>query len=208
VATDDNRKEIIETTGSIVVNLAKLAVAFGAPPEQTSVQLNLPSVIDLSDAKQDPGAEKDLPGNPGWTYLLTFLDDPAAMGHYPRSVLDAPSRIKFAAVTSVCRSARLSLKSPVNKLDFGLSVVPDPDFVQTVKLPVQGSVEFHDVCGFDVKTEKETVTSTTDLANALFKQIDDIRQAFKTSAPAKAATPVPTKTTNPSKADAATPKEK
>jgi hypothetical protein len=181
IETQDHRKEIIETGGSIAISLAKTAAGFGAPPppEEKPRPLILPTVIDLTQAKATiNGRDGVLPGNRGWTYRLIFLDNPEAAGHFKREVLNAPSKIKGAAVWSACRPAKLILMSNVTTLEFGLTVA-DPDFVCTTPLPVKGTVNFHDLCVADVKVEQENTTSTKELVDTLFKQADDLRKVFQ-----------------------------
>lgn len=195
IDTEDHRKEVIETVGTVAVSLAKLAavgaVAASAAPDarvvkDTTESLNLPTVIELSDAKTATSTSpKGLPNNDStdtakrWRYYLEFLDTPQKNGYYKLADLNGGTTITRAAVTSVCRPARLVLLSPRNKeLQFGVTVA-DPQHLMSLPIPAKGKIEFSDFCGGNVTIEQETKTSNKDLADALFKQVDDLRQVLK-----------------------------
>ncbi len=190
IDTEDHRKEIIETTGSIAVNLAKVAVGFAAPEAGGRAPLypplTLPAVINLSDI--EPGVATPLSTDPnvnsGWTITLEYVDQPD--GHIERSKFDQGTMGRGLAISTACRSAKLTLQAPsvAITLQFGLTVA-DPEYLDTVPLPVKGEVDFPELCGpADVKTEQTTQETVNDLSDTLFKQVGDLTSAIKKATPA------------------------
>jgi len=177
IDTQDHRKEIIDTTGSIAINLAKVAVTAGAPlaTGEALLPLTLPVVIPLQDAKEAPTGS--LPGNKGWIYIFKFLDDPSSK--LPRTDFDKGSHGRSIALSTACRSAQLTVTNGTVDLTFGLTVA-DPAYIDTIPLPIKGEVDFPELCGpASVKTEKSTQSPTTELSDAVFKQISDLQGVFK-----------------------------
>ncbi len=201
VEAKDHRLEAINTIGAIAAGVTKLTAG---DRKAGTITLNLPITIDLADARcetgeggpcvsavvRDPaspstaGAPRALPGNTGWTYTLSFLDDPHGSGLTPRSAIE---RIHGAMVASTCRNAILSLAPPA-KADANAAIVPpqslrielaDPDWLQTAPFPTKGSMDFHTLCGIDVVSTAGPQTGTDELASAFFRNVEAVRSAQK-----------------------------
>lgn len=172
----DQRKEIIDTVGALAVGAAQLARGGGErsgslPGYRT---LNLPVVIDLAAAKETASqGPRPLPGNPGWSYVGRFLDDPAASGFRRRA---EAKTVHGAIVTSLCRPYQLTLTAGGANLVMGLTVA-DPDFLVSIPFPAKGVVNFGVLCGADIQAQPVTETTADVLVTDFFKQVQNLRTA-------------------------------
>ena len=79
-------------------------------------------------------------------------------------------------IASACRHATIRL-TLAGRMYSGTVAVADPNFLQTVALPVSGTVEMHSACGLSVKAGKATVTSDLQVVQTLIQQAKTIRDA-------------------------------
>jgi len=174
VNTEDHRKEVIETIGTIAVGVAKLA-AVGAAAAAVKPTLDLPIVIGLEKLRTSSGLLDDA-ANRQVAYTSSLGAVPADSTTLSDEVQNKESR--RAIFTSVCRDVDLTLTpSGAGNLRFGF-VVADPTKVQTIPLPTKGKVEFGTLCGGNVTIEQAARTSNKELAETLFAQVEALRKAM------------------------------
>ncbi len=143
-------------------------------------QLNLPITIPRCADFACPTAAP-LPGNPGWTYAVTYRDTPAAAGLLPRSQL---TTVRAAMVVSACRPAHIVLTAAAEgTLPGGTAAhveldvaVADPDWLVTVPFPAKGAMTFHTLCGVDVQAQSVTDIGVDAMATAFANGVEADRQ--------------------------------
>ena len=178
VAAKDHRLEAINAIATLAAGAADLAkdgmnLSNGDP---TIAQLELPVTIALADLRctASPCAltkPPELPRNPGWTYALTWRDDPAAAGLLARARM---GEVHGAMVVSACRPARLTLTRAPDVTVILDVLVADPTWLVTVPFPAKGAMTFHSLCGVDVQPQAVTQVGVDEMAAAFANGVKQI----------------------------------
>lgn len=71
------------------------------------------------------------------------------------------------------------LDGPLGQQQFSATIA-DPRYVQTVKYPKKGSIDFHTSCGANTTSNPSGASSSIDLVNAVIAQTKTVREAWKT----------------------------
>lgn len=207
VAVKDHRVEVINAIGTLAAAAAgamePLPQRAGQPdddrtdtttppaPRPIEATLVLPVIIDADDRRdaqetgqclaaavpRGAGPCHSLPRNPGWSYRLSWADDPGAQGLLPRSRLPG---LRNAMVASACRPARLELYASLSNgllarvMTLRLSLA-DPDWLIAMPLPPKGQLAFHPLCGMDMKREDAAEIGADAMATALYNQVRTLR---------------------------------
>ena len=182
VEAKDHRLEAINTIGALIKGGEALVTerssgditVQGPTKPVASAQLALPVILDLAEARKAQAAPQPLPLNPGWTYRLVFLDDPAALGLLPH---DRMAEVHKAMIVSACRKAQLQLiwtAGGVPPVVLETSVA-DPDWLATYPFPSKGALTFHSLCGVDIQAQAVTEVTTDALATAFFNDVSQLR---------------------------------
>ncbi len=182
IETTDDRKNLIEQIGGVVVKVVTLAAALAPEPgkvDTSCIRDNaLPVVIALSPA--DLASTKELKfgvdGKSSASGCISVVLDPLSP--------DAVANIPWDSTThnyyySACRNAHVTVKIG-NGQDFKSTVrIADPNAVQFVQFPYKGSVTSHSQCGVSVKTDSTgSSVSNLDLISALAVQGKAIKDAI------------------------------
>ncbi|GHS84232.1 hypothetical protein ACOQNQ_02835 [Pseudomonas juntendi] len=81
---------------------------------------------------------------------------------------------------SACRSVTVLFNDgPLAGQKFSATVA-DPRYIETVKFPKKGSIEFHSACGANTTSSASGASSTLDVVNAVIAQSKSIREAWRT----------------------------
>jgi hypothetical protein len=182
---DDTRlKSLAAVTGIITAAGPKAFDRYGPPGD---IPDSLPAVIDPHGAQ--PGIWSPLPGNESWYFRLD-VDPP------PK---DAMKTADFIALTkagtnvlpfSACRDATLYIlrspgTKPPEKLDDSLGEalafslkIGDPDYVQTVRIPVHGKIDMHPGCGANVTDEKTDSSSMWEVVAGEMRQVEAVKGTY------------------------------
>lgn len=178
-ATDETEK-LIQAVGTI----AGLIVAAAAGPN--TPEPRLPATIDVSthlaEAAPGPIAWTDATASNGWKYDIAIGPVPAtatATDAFTKSIADKEVSVMFY---SACRSAKLTLKEGAYAgKEFSL-LVADPYFVETIRIPESGTINFHPTCGVDVATNKSNVPGPGTLLADIASQAKSIKDSSKSKA--------------------------
>ncbi|QIL80140.1 hypothetical protein G7047_09655 [Diaphorobacter sp. HDW4A] len=78
---------------------------------------------------------------------------------------------------SACRNLTVTISTSDAQQSFKLKV-PDPNYVQSVRLPFKGSIKKHSICGVSTVTDAQgNPTNSVEALTELLKQISSIREA-------------------------------
>ncbi|TRW15250.1 hypothetical protein [Glacieibacterium frigidum] len=175
VEAKDHTLEAITAVGTIVTGAAKLG-GMRSADEDDGVELQLPLIIDLADAKKALGKAQPLPDNPGWTMEARFTDRPPGQAGFLARA--DRGRVHNALLTSICRPLRLELKYGETKTIVTVTVrVADPDWLVAIPFPAKGSLTLHPLCGADVQAQPVTRVTADKVAETLFAQVEAVRAA-------------------------------
>lgn len=173
----DHRRDLIQQVASIVRSGAGLAGGPGGAPADKPEKIHLPLPIDVTAlylAAPVPGAVSFKAGKLAndWTYDISFGPKPSdaiETRELLRQLRGQASKIVFYAA---CRSATVTLTAgegaPVGQT-FSVTIA-DPNYVQTVAMPANGSITMHSACGVDTVSEKADVATTASLVSEVFTQ--------------------------------------
>jgi hypothetical protein len=177
---EDKRIDTIKQIGSLIVSGIGLAGAAKSAPPQ-----DFEGVIDLADllSKNKRRERGDLPlpaemtVGTGVTMEVTRITLSAISG-------DATDRSAYpfgtaqkSLIYSACRDATIELLHAGTTAFIGTVRVADPNFIQTVALPLTGKIEFHDQCGVSVTVGKAVTSTAPEILKAIIDQAKSIRDA-------------------------------
>ncbi|CAI8918624.1 putative Lipoprotein [Pseudomonas sp. IT-P100] len=129
---------------------------------------------------------KPLDGGIGFTITFGKIpDDAIPISEYVQHLGKAEQETFFF---SACRTARINFTTgPQELADMQYSVrVADPNFIQTLKLPVDGSFSMHTTCGADVTGKPSSSPNTWEAVNKIMAQVKAVKDAWKTAKDNKA----------------------
>lgn len=86
---------------------------------------------------------------------------------------------------SACRSVTVTFIDGELRGQQFSATVADPRYVETVKFPEKGSVEFHTACGANTTSSPSGTSSTLDVLNAVIAQSKTVREAWVTKTTTK-----------------------
>jgi hypothetical protein len=170
----DNRREIIEQVGQILVVVASLVPldATDLKDEDLPLELNVDNFLAGTDRDAKSGIST------GKRVMIDF--DQLPPDARPISEFTGTLRLN-GLIYSACRGATVKFKyygTPVQQR----VKVSDPRFFQRVNFPVKGKISLHSGCGVSVQSEKETgVATTLDLAATIAAQGKAIKEAIEAS---------------------------
>ena len=181
----DNRVKDIQTVASIIAAVAPAVGALALAPAAPSP---VPATIDVSrihlTPAHDDGKEVtihgQLNGSANYTYTIVYSavpKDAVPIKDYPFGT--SQSVLPYSA----CRTATITLKLPSSSAP-ALTVtsvlsatIADPNFLETIALPANGTVTMQSSCGVSVTSQAATTSSTLDIVNALVSAAGTIRSA-------------------------------
>jgi len=80
---------------------------------------------------------------------------------------------------AACRNLKVTVETISTKQVFEFKV-PDPQYVQSVRLPAKGTIKKHSTCGVSTVTESQaSPTSSVEALTELLTQVNNIREAAK-----------------------------
>ncbi|WP_449432675.1 hypothetical protein [Pseudomonas putida] len=196
---EDNRVTTIQTIGAAigsVMGVVLLAQDFelkGAEPPKVAKApdgLKLPLAVDTATylanypVPNTPITDKTSDGTSEAeggivAFKIQFGSLPADAIPLEDYLRDTAGKRQNALFTSACRTATITFNSgPLEGQKYS-STVADPNFVQTIAMPPNGTVSMHSVCGANVLSEKATVSTNTEIINELLAQAKSLSETWK-----------------------------
>ncbi|MGK8436820.1 hypothetical protein ACRS3X_05595 [Ectopseudomonas hydrolytica] len=180
---EDKRVKYIETAGAVVVGLLGSMALDGTTPD-------LPLSIDSYKLLRDANISRkggEVFGRAVSPDNQTKIEFKVLFGSVKDDALDnlvyaneAASEAQKTFIYSACRNATVSIANgPLAGQQFSATIA-DPRYVQTVKYPEKGSIDFHSACGANTTRNSSGASSTMDIVNAVVAQSKSVREAWKT----------------------------
>lgn len=180
---EDKRVKYIEAAGTLAVGLVG-ALGLDAGSE---LPISIDSYQMLSDSKitREGGRAFAMVKSPDDSKTIHLQ---AFFGPVKDDALDnrvfakrASEKAQETIFHSACRSVTVLFDDgPLAGQTFSATVA-DPRYVETIKFPEKGSVEFHSACGANTTSLASGASSTLDIVNAVIAQSKSVREAWKTS---------------------------
>ncbi|MBV4507248.1 hypothetical protein HU751_020675 [Pseudomonas sp. BW13M1] len=166
----DYRIKIINTVAAIAIKVVAFGASSGTVKDLDPAQL--PQSIKLDNVVRDaPKGEKTISLGNGVQLILGALPtDARPIGQLPEG------RVNYA-IYAACRPATIFFKynNSVYQKNFKVS---DPQFYQFAVLPKNGKVVFHSECGASTTNEKDSVSTNSEVVDALATQAKAIKDAI------------------------------
>lgn len=179
---EDKRVKYIEAGAGVLVGLIGAAALDGST-------VNLPISIDsykmlqllASDRKAVSDATGKIEGPSGKIdFKISFgevADDAIDVSKFASKASTESQKTIFY---SACRNVSVTfVNGPLGEQTFSATVA-DPRYVQTLKFPEKGSIDFHTSCGANTTSSPSGASSSIDLVNAVIAQTKTVREAWKT----------------------------
>lgn len=184
---EDKRVKYIETAGAVAVGLLGAAALAGSDKE-LPLSIDSYQLLRAANVKRDEGVAYGIVTAPD----KTSVKFTAAIGPVKPDALDtstysakANETAQETIIHSACRSITVTFSDgPLGGQQFSATIA-DPRFVQTVKYPEKGSIEFHTACGANTTSSASGASSSLDILNALIAQSKTVREAWKTATTTK-----------------------
>ncbi|HCF2990384.1 hypothetical protein OD781_08795 [Pseudomonas aeruginosa] len=185
---EDKRVKYIETAGAVAVGLLG-AVALTGTDKELPLSIDSYQLLRAANVKRDKGVAYGKVTAPDGNTSYKFT---ASIGPVKPDALDtstysakANETAQETIIHSACRSITVTFSDgPLGGQQFSASIA-DPRFVQTVKYPEKGSIEFHTACGANTTSSASGASSSLDILNALIAQSKTVREAWKTATTTK-----------------------
>ncbi|MFS1287217.1 hypothetical protein ACLRDI_05830 [Pseudomonas piscis] len=186
---EDKRVKYIEGAGSLLVGLIGAAALDDStvklPISIDSYKLLLLSASNRGEVKDVLGKITN-PGNKAINFKISFggiANDAIDVGTFATKASTESQKTIFY---SACRNVSVTfLDGPLGQQQFSATIA-DPRYVQTVKYPEKGSIEFHTSCGANTTSSASGASSSIDLVNAVIAQTKTVREAWTTKKATKA----------------------
>lgn len=177
VEATDHRLEAINTVGTIVAGLAKLAAGNLRLAQARRIDggLRLPLTVRLGAVRGGGAVDLSGGGSAGWSAHGRFETDAAALGLMP---VARAGDVHAAMLTSSCRPFTLTLSSGEATIAMSLTVA-DPEWLYAIPFPPKGAVVFAPLCGADVQPQPVTRVGADALAEAFFAQVRAVADAAR-----------------------------
>ncbi|HCF4146257.1 hypothetical protein K4W91_21390 [Pseudomonas aeruginosa] len=190
----DSRPEQIEKWGGISLKLLAVAIAAccDGPETPPTYYLPMPLVIDTAPllAKLDAtggtiqgevSSKDDIDAKA--TFRFTANPVPPDAIPVKEYLVWAKGKRTHEMITSVCRTVHIEFGKdeyqPLNNTKWSF-IVADPNYVQAVSFPINGSMTAQSVCGFQVTHTMAEVDKTTEILGTSLTQIIAIADAWST----------------------------
>lgn len=180
---EDKRTKYIEGAGSLLVGLIG-AVALDGSTVSLPLSIDSYQLLQLSGSTRAdvPSALGKItgPGGKVINFKATIggvADDAIGVATFAAKASAESQKTIFY---SACRNVSVTfLDGPLGQQQFSATIA-DPRYVQTVRYPEKGSIEFHTSCGANTTSSASGASSTIDLVNAVIAQTKTVREAWKT----------------------------
>ncbi|MFV3404784.1 hypothetical protein ACNFIC_12575 [Pseudomonas sp. NY15463] len=186
VEVEDKRKEFIQSAFTLLGTIAKLPISEKAEGEAKPVFKAFPAVIDASEAIREcrrNKCEKTILNASEWGVQATISVAPVPPDAVDVKHLNDPGFLQSAKgvfFASACRQATIRVSKIENSdVDFVQHFsLADPNFVQIIALPANGSITAHAECGYSVVAQDVELQEDTDVANTFFVEYYKIQDAL------------------------------
>ncbi|MEX6780372.1 hypothetical protein [Pseudomonas aeruginosa] len=181
---EDKRVKYIETAGAVAVGLLG-AVALAETDKELPLSIDSYQLLREANVQREKAVTYGKVTAPDGKTSFKFE---AAFGPIKPDALNTSTYAAAADTTaqetiihSACRSITVTFSDgPLGGQQFSATIA-DPRFVQTVKYPEKGSIEFHTACGANTTSSASGASSSLDILNALIAQSKTVREAWKTA---------------------------
>ncbi|MCL4712768.1 MAG: hypothetical protein KJZ73_16120, partial [Pseudorhodoplanes sp.] len=147
-----------------------------------------PAIIDVSRVhllSEDTGGETQFAGgrlNNIVPYSIRY--GPVEPSATPRSQFNF-AHARSVYIYSACRDATLVFEHPAGRRHSATVRIADPNFIETIALPVKGKVSAQSACGVSVSSDPVKTNTTLEVLNALLDAAKTVRDAEEAKRTAK-----------------------
>ncbi|VVO63665.1 hypothetical protein PS925_01362 [Pseudomonas fluorescens] len=186
---EDKRVKYIEAAGTLAVSLIG-ALALNADSE-LPISIDSYQVLRDGEIKRKADTAYAKITSPDQSKTIHFQ---ANFGPVKDDAIDnlvfakrANEKAQETIFHSACRNVTVLFNDgPLAGEQFSATVA-DPRYIQTIRFPEKGSVNFHSACGANTTSLSSGTSSTLDIVNAVIAQSKSVREAWKTSISSKKA---------------------
>lgn len=185
---EDKRVKYIEAASAVAVGMLG-AVALAETDKDLPLSIDSYKLLRESSVHRNSGEAYGTVTAPDGKTSFKFVADigPIKQDALPTSTFaaEANGTAQPTIIHSACRSITVTFSDgPLGGQQFSATIA-DPRFVQTVKYPEKGSIEFHTACGANTTSSASGASSSLDILNALIAQSKTVREAWKTASTTK-----------------------
>lgn len=190
--TEDKRIKLLESAGALAVNI----ISFGITDKGTDTT-SLPISIDSYALMRSGDVERDAKDNIAATASFNDTDNntvhfTASFSAIPDDAIDnqvftnkAGSLAQETIFYSACRTVSIHFESgPLEGQQFSATIA-DPRYVQTLKFPEKGAINFHSICGANTTSSASGSSNQLDVLSALITQYKTVQKAWATQLQSK-----------------------